>query len=152
MKAIKTILAAIVSAIVWMACSDSKNRYVDLATGEPVRLVKDENTGLMVNAETHKPVRMYVDTRTHDTIWGKDGKVINGSISRSGDGRYTYSNADDRDEAGYKVKTDKDDSYKIKAGEEYKKKVDDDGDIKIKNGDTKIKIDGKTGERKVKKD
>jgi hypothetical protein len=151
MKAVKTILTAITAAIVWMACSDSKNRYVDLATGEPVELVKDENTGLMVNAQTHKPVRMYVDTRTHDTIWGKDGKVINGSVSRSGDGGYVYSNAGDIDEADHKVKTDKDGSYKVKAGD-YKKKVDDDGDIKIKNGDRKIKIDGETGERKVKKD
>jgi hypothetical protein len=31
-------------------------------------------------------------------------------------------------------------------------KTDEDGDIKIKDGDTKIKIDGETGKRTVKKD
>ena len=44
-----------------------------------------------------------------------------------------------------------DGEYKIKNGD-YKKEVEKDGDITIKNGDTKIKIDGETGERKVKND
>jgi hypothetical protein len=40
---------------------------------------------------------------------------------------------------------------KIKDGE-YKKEVEKDGDITIKDGKTKVKIDGETGEKKVKKD
>src|SRR4051812_6136656 len=130
MKALKTILIAMASAVIWMACSDTKNRYVDLSTGQPVELVKDEKSGLMINATTGRPVRMYVDTRTHDTIWGSSGKVINGNISKSGNGTYVYANAGD-DDADYKVKTDKDGSCKVKVGEEYKKKVDEDGDVKI---------------------
>ena len=36
--------------------------------------------------------------------------------------------------------------------DDYKVEVEKDGDVKIKNGNDKVKIDGKTGERKVKKD
>ena len=87
----------------------------------------------MINSETKEPVDIYVNTTTHDTIYGRTGKVINNSITRHEDGTYTY-------EADGEMKvTDSD----------YKKKVQDDGDIKIKDGDTKIKIE-KDGETKVK--
>jgi hypothetical protein len=36
--------------------------------------------------------------------------------------------------------------------DDYKMKVEKDGDVKIKDGDKKTKIDGETGEKKVKKD
>jgi hypothetical protein len=145
MKTLLGIIVSVIAAAVITSCSDTKARYVDLNTGEPVELVKDEQTGLMVNAETNKPVRMYVDTKTHDTVWGKTGVIINGSIRKSDDGSYVYIDADS------KIKTDEDGSYKVK-DDDYKKKVDEDGDVKIKNGDTKVKIDGETGEKKVKKD
>jgi hypothetical protein len=150
MKTLKMILAIILGAAAWTACSDGKARYVDLNTGEAVELTKDEKTGLMVNAETGKPVRMYVDTKTNDTIWGTTGKVINGYIRKADNGGYVYVNADD-DESDYKFKTDGD-GYKQKIGDDYKKKVEDDGDVKIKDGDVKIKVDKETGERKVKRD
>jgi hypothetical protein len=139
------------------SCNDD-NRYVDLNTGKAVQLEKDNESGLMVNAETGKPVELYVDTRTNDTIYGKTGAVINGSVRKSNSGTYTYvqttegtySAKGDVEDGDVKVKAE-DGEYKIKSGD-YKKKVEKDGDIKIKDGDTKIKIDGKTGERKVKKD
>jgi hypothetical protein len=161
MKLIKLFLFAIVAGTLWSSCSDSKTRYVDLATGQTVSLVKDEKTGLMVNAETGKPVRLYIDTRTHDTIWGPTGKVVNGNIRLRDNGGYRYIDDNGREvEYTYgaggespKVKTDDDGSYKVKSDDgDYKKKVEKDGDIKIKDGDTKIKIDGKTGKRKVKVD
>lgn len=129
------VVAIIASAAVWASCDNSNDRYLDLGTGEKVKLEKDETTGLMVNAETKKPVYIYVDTKTNDTIYGSTGKVINGYIV-SVDGKYWYEG---------------DDEYKLKYGD-YKKKVDEDGDIKIKDGDTKTKIDGETGEKKVKSD
>lgn len=147
-------LLVVLSAMVWTACSDAKARYVDLGTGEPVDLVMDEESGLMVNAETRKPVRMYVDTRTHDTIWGESGKVINGYVKQDDDGSYVYvgvSRGGDDDDSDYKFKRDGA-GYKLKAGDHYKKKVEDDGDYKIKKGDVKIKVDAETGERKVKRD
>jgi hypothetical protein len=152
MKALKTILFAVGAAAIWTACSDSntKDRYVDLTTGEEVVLVKDEKTGLMVNAETGKTVRMYVDTKTQDTIWGKSGKVINGYVEKNDEGVYVYINPDD-DESDYKLKRDGV-GYKKKIGDYYKIKVEDDGDYKIKDGDKKIKVDAETGERKVKRD
>ena len=105
----------------------------------------------MVDKETGKPVSMYVDTKNDDTIYGRTGKVINGKIRRNKaeDGKYIYVYTDDEDN-DRKVKNE-DGESKIKSGD-YKKEVEKDGDITIKDGDTKIKIDGKTGEKKVKKD
>ncbi len=157
MSTLKTILFAAFAALVWTACSDGRGRYVDVSTGEPLNLVKDDESGLLVDAETKKPVRMYVDTRTHDTIWGVSGKVINGYIQRKDDGGYIYIDNNGKEvdykysNGDYKKKVDEDGSYKVKDGD-YKKKVDEDGDIKIKDGDKKIKIDAQTGERKVKRD
>ncbi len=133
------------------SCDSTEARYINPNTGNALDLKKDDETGLMVDAETGKPVSIYVDTETKDTVWGSTGKVINGKVLRNkgSDGEYVYVyNSDDDD--GYKSKTE-DGEYKIKNGD-YKKKVEKDGDIKIKDGDTKIKIDGKTGERKVKND
>ena len=130
------LFAILGSAVIWSAC-DSNDRYLDLETGQKVELVKDDSTGLMVNAETKKPVYIYVDSKTHDTIYGKTGKVINGRVVLV-DGKYRYA-----DDTEYTLQTETGD---------YKRKVEEDGDIKIKDGDTKTKIDGETGEKKVKKD
>ncbi len=145
--------------VLWQAC-ESKSRYVDPNTGTALNLKEDPKTGLMVDEETGKPVKIYVDTRTKDTIYGRTGKVINGSIRRNelSDGKYTYVYIDDDndsrnnsdDDDATKVKTTEDET-KIKSGD-YKKEVEKDGDITIKDGNTKIKIDGETGKRKVKKD
>jgi hypothetical protein len=94
---------------------------------------------LMVDAETKKPVYIYVDTEKKDTIYGETGKVINGHVIMD-EGKYKY--------ADMNVKVE-DREYKIK-GDDYKEKMDKDGDLKIKNGDVKTKVDGKTGEVKVK--
>ena len=129
------LFAILGSAVVWSAC-ESNDRYLDLETGEKVELVKDDATGLMVNAETKKPVYIYVDTKSKDTIYGKTGKVINGSVVLV-DGKYIY----------------KDDALTVEnESGDYKREVEKDGDIKIKDGDTKTKIDGETGEKKVKND
>ncbi len=131
-----------------ISCRNKDHRYIDLESGNYIDVVKDSTNGEMVNADTKDPVIIYVDTQSKDTIYGKTGKVINGKISKSEDGKYKYvSNDDGRD----KVKTDDDGAYKIKDGD-YKKKVEKNGDVKIKDGDRKIKIDGETGEKKVKSD
>ena len=135
----KAIIAGIVTiSLFWISCTAEKDRYVDLRTGENIELEKDSETGVWVNAKTKKPVYMYVDTKKNDTIYGKSGLVINGHIVRSDDNVYWY-DVDHKEE--YKVKSD-----------DYKMKVEKDGDIKIKEGDKKTKIDGETGEKKVKKD
>lgn len=131
-----------------ISCANKNHRYIDLETGNYVDLVKDSTNDRMVNADTREPVVIYVDTQTKDTIYGKTGKVINGNVTKTNDGKYKYVATEDGLD---KVKTDDDGAYKIKDGD-YKKKVEKDGDVKIKDGDTKIKIDGETGEKKVKKD
>lgn len=161
----KTKLFLIAAPFLFMAvqaCTNSNARYVDLETGEPVALEKDEESGLMVHAESRKPVKIYVDTETNDTIYGKTGKVINGNVKKNNDGRYVYLGSD------YKMEREKDGDYTVKYGDDakvkyddgelkikrgdYKKEVEKDGDITIKTKNKKIKIDGETGERKVKYD
>src|SRR5687767_12731608 len=123
------------SLLALIGCKDQTGSdYYDLNKGEKVSLVKDENTGLMVDAETKKPVYIYVNKETKDTIYGATGKVINGHVIRLEDGEYKY------DEL--KVKLDE--------GVDYKKKVEADGDTKIKEGDSKKKTDAETGEVKNK--
>jgi hypothetical protein len=136
MKTIFVLIAAFVTVGFLTSCK-SQDRYLDLSNGDGVELEKDEKTGLMVRKDTREPVEIYVDTRTKDTIYGPTGKVINGHVVKLENGKYKY------DDGDYKIKND---------DAEYKKKVEKDGDIKIKNGDTKTKIDGETGEKKVKRD
>ena len=124
-------------ALAIFSCKDNNPRYVDPDTGKELTLVKDGNTGLMVDAETKKPVYIYVDNEKKDTIYGETGKVINGHVVLE-DGKYKY--ADLKVENG---------EYKIK-GDDYKEKMGKDGDLKIKNGEVTTKVDGKTGEVKVK--
>ncbi len=123
------------AAILFTSCKP-KDRYLDLSTGKAVELEKDPETGLMVNAATKKPVYIYVDTETNDTIYGSTGKVVNGQVVKTEGGEYKYRG---------------DYEYKSPDGD-LKVEVEKDGDIKIKDGDSKLKIDGETGERKVKHD
>ena len=118
------LLLGISATVTLIACKDD-DRYLDLTSGEYIKIDKDDN-GRVLNSKTKEPVYIYVDTKTHDTIYGATGKVINGYVVRTGEGKYKY------DVDG-----------------EYKKKVDGD-EVKIKDGDTKTKIED--GEKKVKKD
>jgi hypothetical protein len=122
------LISGLAAGILLTACN--QHRYVDLTSGTHIDLEKDEN-GKMVDSKTHKPVYMYVDTKTNDTIYGATGEVINGHIVKTSDGKFKY---------------DGDDEYK---GDNYKVKVEGD-EMKIKDGDKKIKIED--GEKKVKKD
>lgn len=139
----QTFFLAITTAVLaFSGCKDeTKSGYYDLNRDESIDLIKDENTGLMVNAETKKPAYIYVNEETNDTIFGATGKVINGNVIKLEDGKYKYEDL--------KVKLDEDGDFKIKDGD-YKRKVEADGDIKIKDGDKKTKIDGETGEVKHK--
>lgn len=125
---------AALAACTFTACDRTQSRYIDLNTGKSVELVKDPATGMMVNSDTKKPVEIYVDTKTNDTIYGTTGEVINGHVSKKDDGSYLFVGPYD---------------YKSPDGS-LKVEVEKDGDIKIKDNDNKIKIDGETGEQKIK--
>ena len=140
------VLLALSSAILFAACSNEKDSYVDLRTGKTITVEKDPQTGYWVNAETKEPVYIYVNTKNNDTIYGRTGATINGHVVKASDGIYWY---DDDDE--YKSKYASDAGMNTTDGD-YKKKVEEDGDTKIKDGEKKIKIDGETGEKKVKND
>ena len=130
----------IATVVISVSCSTEKGKYIDLRTGKAITIERDPTTSVWVNADTKEPVYIYVDTKKNDTIYGKTGLVINGHVQKSADNVFWYD-------------ADMDTEYKVKVAEtDYKKEVEKDGDVKIKNGDTKIKIDGETGEKKVKRD
>lgn len=130
------------SVLLLTSCKDqTKSGYFDLNRKENVTLVKDENTGRLVDADTKKSPYIYVNRETNDTIYGATGEVINGNVVKMEDGKYKYEDL--------KAKLDEDGEFKIKDGD-YKRKVEADGDIKIKDGDKTKKIDGETGEVKNK--
>jgi hypothetical protein len=114
----------VISISMWIACNSASERYLDLNTGKHISIEKDPKTGYMVDADTKKPVDIYVDTETKDTIYGRNGEVINGKVVKTDHGVYKY--------------------------EVISERKDNAGEIKIKDGDTKIKIED--GEKKVKKD
>jgi hypothetical protein len=125
--------------VVMASCADKKDRYIDLRTGQTIQVEKD-SSGAWVVADTKKPVYIYVDTEKNDTIYGKTGEVINGHVVKGEDNLYWYDSDVRNNDAG---------TNEAESGE-YKKKVEGDGDIKIKTEDQTIKIDGETGEKKVK--
>jgi hypothetical protein len=155
MKA-KLILFAFFAAVVMIYSCNTKERYLDLNTNKYVDLKKDSTSGYIINSRTGEPVDVYVDTKTHDTIYGMTGEVVNGRMHKTEEGKWIVKQ--DGDE--YKAKSESENSAKVKSeGDEYKSKngnytikTEGDGDVKIENGKTQTKIDGKTGERKVKKD
>jgi len=136
-----------------VSCNHNK-RFLDLSTNKYVDVRKDTTTGQMVNAKTGVPVEMYVDTKTHDTVYGTTGETVNGRIYKNPEGQWAVK----LDGEEYKTKSEAETKVKVEGNEykyknrNYSIKKESDGDIKIENGNTETKIDGKTGERTVKKD
>jgi hypothetical protein len=158
------------------ACNRNEGRFLNLTSGETVELVKDDN-GRLVDKESGEPVMLYVDQRTADTIYGPTGRVVNGYLDYDEDDNvFVYDDGDREikiDGGEYKIKGNgvkekgdfdgseykyKDGNVTIKRdggdykeeGNGYTKKVDEDGDVKYETKNYKVKIDGETGERKVK--
>lgn len=161
MKRIKQVFAIAGSLLVFAACqnpdqrdepiaSESENatgsqRYMDPNTGAPVDLYYNEQDKMTYNRETDKPVDLYVNTHTGDTVYGKGRYVVNGYVIRGEDGTFRLDNSKvemDGDELKIigengKLKIDGDE-MKYKDGDEYKVKRDGD-EVKIKTDDQKIK-------------
>jgi hypothetical protein len=149
----KVILTGFTAAFAVAACNHSENRYLDLNTGEPISVKTDSTTGYMVNETTGKPLSVYVDTKNNDTISGRTGTVVNGRVIKTSDGKWEVKGEGEELKAksgDAKIKSEGDET-KVKDGS-YTAKREGDGDVKIETGSKTIKVDGKTGERKVKKD
>ncbi len=127
-------------------------QFVDLATGKQVNLVKNQANGIMYNPESQRPIYIYTNVNTKDTLYGRTGAVINGHVLKqtngtyvyAGDSAYIFSNGDYRlrkESDNYKRRFDSDGDV-ILTGENFKKKTEIDGDVKIKDGDSKVKIEG----------
>src|SRR5687767_1227182 len=120
----KAIIAMLIisAAFGWQACNRTETRYVDLNTGETIEL--KDSSGIMINAVTGERIGLYVDTRSGDTIYGRTGKVVNGSVRRSSDERtWVYVDGEDQN--------DEDEGTKIKV---------EGGETKIKDGDYKKEV------------
>ena len=123
MKKLITILLASSGMIAWTACDHAQVHYIDLNSGEKIAVVKDEH-GRLVEAQTKKPVRFYVDTKSKDTIDGRTGRVVNGELVKVEDGDYEYISVRES----------------IAEDEDYKRKIEGEGEVKIKHGKKKIKF------------
>ena len=153
-------VACIATAI---SCNNrGEGEFVDLTTGQKVRVEKSAEKGYMVNAETGKAMYLYTDPEKKDTFYGRTGKIVNNKVRQddqglfrfTGDEDYVYTNGDYKLKAemdgdykikdeNYKLKVEEDGDMKLKKGD-YKKKIEEDGDVKIKDGDTKVEVeDGK---------
>jgi hypothetical protein len=139
----KTVLfPAIASLFILASCEErTESGYYDLNARKNVELEKDPSSGLMVDVDTKKPVMVYVNNETKDTIYGVTGEVINGKVVKLEDGKFKYGDL--------KIKQDEDGDFKLKDGD-FKKKIDADGDVKTKDGDSKRKTDSDDGEKKNK--
>jgi hypothetical protein len=153
---IKSLFLITTASLSLAACSHKKvepGTYVDLNTGKSIQVIVDPQTGYAINAETKKPVYLYVSQS--DTIF-TTGQRVNNMIIPLENGKYEVDGKKIKvDDANVKIKYDDyekayGESYTIKDGD-YKRKVEADGDVKIKNGDYKKKIQA-DGDVKIKTD
>ena len=130
------IIMSVVTSLLLCGCEErTQSGYYDLNTGKSITLVKDEITGLMVDAETRQPVYIFVNRKTKDTLYGATGEVINGQVVKTENGSYKYGNLT--------IKEDGDGDFKVKDGD-YKRKSDEDGEEKSKDNDGKRKASEET--------
>lgn len=161
-------LAFFVASLVLLSVK-SNAQFIDLSTGRTITLTKHLGNGMMYNTENSRPVYLYINAATNDTIYGRTGEVVNGKLHRNKQGRfvydgdtYVYINGDyqlrteansydkkifDRDgdvilkSDNRKMKTEIDGDVKRK-NNEAKRKVEGDGVVKDKDGAYKLKLDG----------
>lgn len=115
-------------------------KYVDLNTNKEVSVRVDTSLGEIVNDETNEPLDLFVEPRTHDTIYAVTGTVVNNYIIHDSTGTMrvdtirlasmgTTTPAQTEGDGVGKIK------YKEKANGKTKYK-DDNEKIKEKNGVT----------------
>lgn len=68
----------------------NKARFIDLNTGKRINLTPDKNSGLAIDLFSGRPVNIYVNLDTRDTIYAPSGKVINGELRRDKNGNFHY--------------------------------------------------------------
>ncbi len=146
--------------------SVATSSYVNLSTGEPVTIVRDDEKGFYVYSDTKQPIEKdlyFVDTSSRDTLYGPSGLVVNNALIKTPAGTYTLNEQMiERDGDEIKIKTADGklkidgDEVKYKEGEDIKSKSDGD-ESKVKTADGKTKTDGNetkinTGDTKIKTD
>lgn len=122
------VVMTVMTGLLWASCNRDKDSYVDLRSGQTIKVEKDPVTGAWLNAETKEPLYIYVDTKKNDTIYGKTGAVIDGHVVKS-DEVYWYDVDLDKETKVTNVPTG---DYKIKT---------DGKKIKVEDGEKKVKYD-----------
>ncbi|MDB5192658.1 MAG: hypothetical protein JWQ96_2221 [Segetibacter sp.] len=109
--------------------SVTEGSYINLSTGKPVQVKKEESSGYAWDATLNEPIEFYISPATKDTF-DKWGRVVNNYIVYTDDGRYTI------DQNKWKTKVDSDGDFKAKDGEGNKIKYDEStGKVKVKSAD-----------------
>src|ERR1044071_5099973 len=111
--------------------------FTDLETGQPVELMKDEETGYVLEAESGEPLDFYINMNTMDTFYGRTGTVVNKAIFQNETGYYEL----DED----KIRRE-DDQMKVVGTDDTAAPTAMDTGV----GNTEIKVDG--DELKIKQD
>ncbi len=129
-------------AAISFASISTKAQYIDLSTGKTVTLIKDQASGYMYNTETQRPIYIYINSTSKDTFYGRTGMLINGKVTRTSEGKYSF------DDGPYIYKNGE---YQLmtEADMYEKRKFKNNGDVKLKNPGEKEKIYG-SGDVKVK--
>lgn len=149
-------LGFLLTALLALTVSISKAQYIDLSTGQSVELVKHQGNGMMLDVKTQRPVYLYINNQTGDTMYGRTAAVVNGKLTKSSTGAFMFEDEDgyiykdgeyrmktEADSAGYRRKMQSDGDVKVKY-DGYKRKVESDGDVKEKEtgAKTKVELDG----------
>lgn len=133
--------------------ASTKAQYIDLTTGKPVVVIKNNADGMIYDTETQRALYIYINPTTNDTFYGRTGEIINGKIRRIEGGKYWYEgdSAFVYDNGSFRPRRDSDGRYKrfdrgdgdvIITGDNYKKKTELDGDVKVKDNGSKVKLEG----------
>lgn len=152
---------------VYLVEDEETGMMVDRDTREPVYLYVNNRTKDTVFGPTGEIVNNRL-TRTDYEDRGEKGGKRYYYVYENGLDNKDYAVKVKSDDGEYKYERERDGDYKMKQGDDYKVKYHNgeykvkrgdykyererDGDVTIKDGDKKIKIDGETGERKVKYD
>jgi len=115
-------------------------KYMDLRTNREISIRVDTSLGEIVNDETNDPIELFVEPRTHDTIYAVTGAIVNNFIIHDSTGTLRVDTIR-LNSMGTAVRAtiETDDVGKVKYKEKAKGKVkykDDHQKIKEKNGVT----------------
>jgi hypothetical protein len=71
-----------------LSLDTTSSPYFDLNTGKELEVMRDTETGYVLNAETGAPVDIYINMNTMDTFYGRTNTVVNSAVQQNEFGYY----------------------------------------------------------------